>query len=155
MTATELLPRLRPHVAALMTRLATATMPGGAVIPAGNHRNVMSTATPPKIVAPANVLYIRPGGSVTGSLGCPDTDVWLRFQVTSIGVNPDQTFAVADAAFGVLTASALAVEDRAIFRVKRTWFGAAVQRDETVSPPMYFVPAEYELWSTPALEEES
>lgn len=152
MTA-ALQPRLLPHVTALLARLATATMPNGALIPVGNHRNVMSTAAPPRIVAPAIVLYLRTGGQTFGSVGCTDTDAELSFQITCIGLNADQAFAVADAAHTALVASPLAVADRAIWRLRRTFFGPSAERDETISPPLYYVTPEYRMWSTPSVEE--
>lgn len=145
MTALDLHPYLLPHAEALVTRLETTN------IAVGNHRNVLSSTG--KITAPAIVLYLRSGGQISGSVGCPDTDAWLPFQLTCIGQVADQAMWVADQAHAALVSSPLTVPDRAIFRLKRTWFGASAERDEQVVPPLFYVPAEYRMWSTPSVEE--
>src|SRR5690606_39796428 len=85
---------LYPHADAIIGAAETATMPNGSAIPIGNHRNVLSPTG--KVVAPAAVFYLRPGGRWTGSLCAPESGGWLPFQFTCIGIDAYQAMFVAD-----------------------------------------------------------
>lgn len=143
-------PALYPHAQAIIERLESVLPSLTTPVSVGNHRNVYAD-DPDRPVAPSCVLYLRPGGIQSGPLCSPTEDAWLPFQLTCIGDLPEQAMWVADQAHAALISSPLQVEDRSICRLKRTWFGASAQRDETLDPPLFYVPVEYRLWSVPAL----
>lgn len=100
--------------------------------------------------APSNskyvVLYFDPGQSVRESLADRRTDFQAMFQVTCVGPTEEQALWVADKAraalFGTLT-----VSGRTSWRPEELG-GPPVQRDDDVTPPLYFLPVQYRLQST-------
>lgn len=137
---------LLPHATAILDRLET--WPGLATVKIGDH--VAPKSSTGKIVAPSAVLYLRPGGEITGSLGCLDTDGWLPFQITCVGQVAQQAMWVADRVHEALTSSPLLVTDRFVGRLRRTYLGPHAERDEDVSPPLFYVAPEYRLWTIEA-----
>lgn len=131
-----------PHHRALIDRLEIAH-PNIAV---GNHQAPLSDDKE-TFAAPAAVLYLRPGGTVNGSLGEPDADADIPFQVTGIGRSAKQALWVLDRCHEALTGTPLEAEDRAIARVRRVTAGVAPSRDDDVTPALFHVAAEYRLWS--------
>lgn len=132
-------PALLPHAKSILERLNTTDLT------VGDHK--APKAADQSIVAPCVVLYLRPGGLQSGDLGQPEDDAWLPFQLTCVGKMAAQAMWVADVAHTALTSSPLQVEGRSIARLRRTFFGANAQRDDDVTPPLFYVPVEYRLWS--------
>lgn len=137
-------PALLPHAAAIITRLDN--WPALASVTVGDHVAPKS-GTPATIVAPAVVFYLRPGGQQSGTLGEKNTDAWLPFQLTCIGLTATQAMLVADWSHQALVSSLLSVDDRFVCRAERRSFGSAAQRDNAVTPPLFYVPVEYRLWT--------
>lgn len=105
-----------------------------------------------RIVAPCAVLHFRPGGEMFSSVGCSDTDATIPFQVTCVGQTAEQARIVNDEVAKLLDGAALTVAGRAIFRVRRPRgvIGGSPERDEEVTPPLFYLPAYYSLMSTAA-----
>lgn len=132
-------PALLPHAKAILERLNTTDL----VV--GDHKAPKSPDG--AVVAPCVVLYLRPGGQQSGALDQPEQDAWLPFQLTCVGKMAAQAMWVADVAHTALTSSPLAVTGRSVARLRRTVFGSSAQRDDDTSPPLFYVPVEYRLWT--------
>jgi hypothetical protein len=92
------------------------------------------------------VLYFDPGQSMTESLADARTDFACTFQMTCVGPTEEQALWVADKARAALHGQ-LTVQGRTAWRPEELG-GPGVQRDDDVTPPLYFVPVQYRLQST-------
>lgn len=132
-----------PHALAILTRLRTVTMAGQALR--------VGDAVAPKssdgaVVAPCAVVYGREGGSLTGSLGSLDTDGEIVFQVTSVGKTASEARTVADKTTAALGDSEIPVPGRWIaWCRKRNSPGSRVDRDDEVTPPLFYVITQYRM----------
>lgn len=104
------------------------------------------------VLAPCAVLHLRPGGEMFGSLGCDDKDATLPFQITCVGRTAAQARIVADKVAEYLDGATLTVSGRTIYRVRRPRgpLGGAPERDDDVTPPLFYVPAYYSLMTCAA-----
>jgi hypothetical protein len=134
-------PRVYPHIAAIIGALEDAGLR------VGDHRAPKSADD--RIAAPCNVLYMAPSAEPFGSLGRPGTDVLMRFRVTSVDITPEGAANQADLVFDALEGTELIVEDRAIFRVRRSAL-AGVVRDDDVKPPCFYAATPYQMLSMSA-----
>lgn len=91
-------------------------------------------------------LYFDPGQSVTESLADVRTDFVCGFQVTCVGTTEERALWVADRARQALSPR-LTVDGRTTWRAEELG-GPPVQRDDDVTPPLYFLPVQYRLQST-------
>jgi hypothetical protein len=98
---------------------------------------------------PYFVVYPLPGGIFDGTLGCPDDDASLIYQVTCVGATRPQCEAAADRANSVLIGQTLTVPGRFIYRVWADMAGGGVRRDDTVQPPVFIATPRYRVESTP------
>jgi hypothetical protein len=93
-------------------------------------------------------LYMDPGQSLRASLADQRSNFQSLFQVTCVGPTVEKCLWVADkirtALYGPLT-----VEGRMAWRPEEQG-GPPVQRDDDVTPPLYFLPVQYRLMSIPA-----
>lgn len=92
-------------------------------------------------------LYMDPGWSRTASLADQRTTFQGLFQVTCVGPTAEKALWVADTVRTALYAP-LTVDGRAAWRPEELG-GPPVQRDDDVTPPLYFVPVQYRLMSIP------
>lgn len=92
------------------------------------------------------VVYFTPGRSVSESLADRRTDFEGMFQVTCVGPDEERCLWVSDKVRAALHAP-LAVAGRAAWRPEELG-GPPVQRDDDVTPPLYFLPVQYRLQST-------
>lgn len=131
-------PRLYAHTQAIKTALTAAGLN------VGDH--VAPKSSSGAIVTPCVVLYMTPSAVPTGTLAEPDTDVLARFRLVSVERTPDGAEDLADLAHDAIDGATLTVDDRAIFRVKRTGLGGVV-RDDEVTPPCFYCSTPYSLMS--------
>lgn len=143
MTITE-----NPHAAAILESLADLTM-ASQPLPSGD--GVAPKSPDGRPVAPCTVLYLRPGGSLTGSLGQVDTEGEMRFQVTCVGRTAAEARVVADKVATRLTTDDLTVDDRWIARVRRVSPASQTQRDDDLTPPLFYVPVQFTMLTLSAL----
>ncbi|MBB4985034.1 hypothetical protein [Streptomyces nymphaeiformis] len=105
---------------------------------------------PPTASIPANgiyvVLYADPGQSVRESLADVRTDFRLGFQLTCVAPTAEKARWAAQRARMALHAP-LTVAGRTAWRPEELG-GPPVQRDDDVSPPVFFLPVQYTLQST-------
>lgn len=94
------------------------------------------------------VLYVGTGQTSPASLADDRTTLSVPFQVNSIGPTVEQALWVADRVREVL-APPLTVTGRTAWRVEEQG-GPPVQRDDGVTPPVYYLPVQYRLRSIPA-----
>lgn len=132
-------PLLLPHAAAIIDRLQDAGLT------VGDH--IAPKSSDGKIVAPCVVVYMRPGGTFTNSVGMVEEDAWLPFQLTCVGRVAKEALQQADRAHAALTESPITVADRVIALVRRDGFGSSVQRDVDVTPALFYAPVIYRLWT--------
>lgn len=93
------------------------------------------------------VLYVSPGLRSPASLADDRTSLSLPFQVTSVAPSAERALWVADRVAEVL-APRLTVDGRTTWRVVELG-GPPVQRDDGVTPPLWYVPVQYRLMSIP------
>lgn len=141
---------LDPHVEAVLALVRTATRPDAALIPCGD--GVAPRSATQALDPPYNVLYLRPGGWTAGSLGTTTTDLYLRFQVTSVGSTAREARGIADRTALVVEGATVTVTGRGLVAVGRPAGAAPIanaSRDPQV-PNLFYVPVEYRLWTVPA-----
>ena len=131
-------PTVLPHMDAVQAALTAAGLTvyvGGA--PTG------STWVPPDKFA---VIYADPGMAVRESLADARTDFETTIQVTCVGASVERALWVADKVRVALSVP-LVVAGRTSWRPEDLG-GPPVQRDDDVTPPLWFVPVQYRLMST-------
>lgn len=142
---------INPHASAVLALAASATMPDGAPIPIGD--SVAPKSPDGRIVAPCAVFHLRPGGRLSGSIGQPNTDVLIRFQFTAIGTTAIEARGVADFITEAIDGQDVEVDGREVVRIGRP-YGASPnltpERDDDVTPPLFYVPVEFLIWTVPA-----
>lgn len=94
------------------------------------------------------VLYPDPGMAVRSSLADERTGLDSTMQVTCVGSDVVRALWVATRVRQALAAP-LIVEGRTCW-LPEDLGGPPVQRDDDVTPPVYFVPVQYRICSTPA-----
>lgn len=127
-------PTALPHVDAVLaalTAVGVTTYLGGAPLGA-----------PDKYA----VVYPDPGMAVRESLADVRSDFTATVQVTCVGTTAERALWVADKVRLGLSAP-LVVAGRASWRPEELG-GPPVQRDDDVTPPLYFLPVQYRLQST-------
>lgn len=131
-------PDIKPHLDAVTAALTA----GGLVVGDG--------VAPPAASIPPNgvyvVLYADPGQSVRESLADQRTDFVLGFQLTCVGPTAEKARWAAQRVRMALHAP-LTVAGRKAWRPEELG-GPPVQRDDDVSPPVFFLPVQYTLQST-------
>lgn len=93
------------------------------------------------------VLYVSAGRNAAASLTGDRTTLSVPFQVTSVGPTAERALWVADRVREAL-APRLTVDGRSAWRVEEVG-GPPVQRDDDVTPPLYYVPVQYRLQTIP------
>lgn len=132
-------PLQQPHVAAILAALEAADLTvGDAVAPRSPDGS---------FVAPCVVVYSRPGGSTWGTLGQADTDGDVRFQITAVGRVAAEARWYADRAHEAFIDHPIEVEARSICRVRRLSVLSSIERDDDVTPPLFYLPVEYGLFT--------
>ncbi|MFJ3201017.1 hypothetical protein [Streptomyces sp. NPDC086989] len=91
-------------------------------------------------------IYFDPGQSLSESLADQRTDFSLSFQVTCVGPTAEKCRWAAHRARMALYAP-LVVAGRSAWRPEELG-GPPIQRDDDVSPPLYYLPVQYRLQST-------
>ncbi|MGW6703612.1 hypothetical protein ACWGDE_01780 [Streptomyces sp. NPDC054956] len=131
-------PDIKPHVDAVIAALTTAGLvvgdggapPAGSIPPTGIYATV----------------YFDPGQSLPESLADQRTNFALSFQVTTVGPTAEKCRWAAQRTRMALHAP-LTVAGRTAWRPEELG-GPSIQRDDDVSPPLYFLPVQYRLQST-------
>lgn len=132
-------PTVLPHVAAVQAALAAAGLTvylGGA--PA-------DPAPLPKVYA---VVYSGPGSASSDSLADDRTTLDVLLQVTCVATTPEGALGTADRTRAALSPP-LAVDGRATWRPEELG-GPPLQRDDDVTPPLWYLPVQYRIRSLPA-----
>lgn len=128
-------PATLPHIDAVLAALAGASLTAClGVAPAGQ--------APPYIA-----VYPDPGRSVPGSLADPLSNYQGMVQLTCVGQTAEQALSYSDRARAALSVP-LAVDGRSGWRPEELG-GPPVQRDDDVTPPLYYAAVQYRLRSTP------
>ncbi|MGW6603326.1 hypothetical protein [Streptomyces sp. NPDC055036] len=129
-------PAIGPHIVAVETALTAA----GVVVGQGG--------APSPIPASGQyaAVYFDPGQSLPESLADRRTLFALGFQVTAVGPTRDTCLWVTQKVRDALHVP-LAVPGRAAWRAEELG-GPPVQRDDDVSPPVFYLPVQYRLMST-------
>lgn len=131
-------PDIKPHIDAIVAALTGAGLAvGDGVAPAG-----------PAIPATGiyTVLYADAGRSVRESLADTRTDYELLFQVTCVAPTAEKCRWAAQR-IRMALGGPIAVAGRTAWRPEELG-GPPIQRDDDVSPPVYYLPVQYRLQST-------
>ncbi|MEW2161444.1 hypothetical protein AB0912_00305 [Streptomyces sp. NPDC007084] len=131
-------PDVLPHLDAVQAALTGA----GLTVYVGGTPTTSGWSPPDKFA----VLYPDPGVSVRSSLADDRSDFTATVQVTCVGSDVERALWVAGRVRRALAAE-LAVEGRVSWRPEDLG-GPPVQRDDDVTPPLFFVPVQYRLQST-------
>lgn len=131
-------PDIKPHVDAITAALTS----GGLVVGDGGAPPAASIPSTGIYVA----LYVDPGQSLPESLADQRTDFSLSFQVTCVGPTAEKCRWATQRARAALYAP-LVVAGRTSWRPEELG-GPPIQRDDDVSPPLYYLPVQYRLQST-------
>lgn len=99
--------------------------------------------------APYAVLYPDPGWP-EGTLGDRWRWLLLGFQVTGVGATRRQAQWVADWARGVLLTQQPVVPGRVVHPLWQQEGSPPIDRDDDVSPPLFYAPVLYQMRSVPA-----
>ena len=133
-------PEVLPHLDAVQAALEA----GGLTVYVGGTPT-SSGWTPPDHFA---VLYPDPGMAVRESLADERTDFDTTMQITCCGGDPERALWVADRARRALAAP-LAVVGRICWPAEDLG-GPPLARDDDVTPPVWYLPVQYRICSTPA-----
>jgi len=93
------------------------------------------------------VLYPEPGMPVRASLADDRVDYITTVQITCVGTTAEQALNYADRSSAAMSPP-LVVEGRTAWRPEHL-DGQPVQRDDDVTPPVFYAVARYRLRSTP------
>jgi hypothetical protein len=99
---------------------------------------------------PYIIVYPLSGGVFDGTLGCPDDDASLIWQLTCVGSTRRQCEWAADRALSVLVGTSLTVTGRFVSRVWADMAAGGARRDDTVQPPVFIATPRIRAMSTPA-----
>jgi hypothetical protein len=130
-------PTVLPHVDAVTAALAGATPP----------MTVYLGGAPQSAVPPYCVLYPDVGAPVRASLADDRVDFTGVVQVTCVGATAEQALNYSDRTHAALSGP-LTVSGRTAWRPEAL-DGTPVQRDDDVTPPLFYAAARYRLRSTP------
>ncbi|NUP23606.1 MAG: hypothetical protein HOZ81_47630 [Streptomyces sp.] len=133
-------PTVLPHVDAVQAAMTAA---GLTVYLGGTPTS--SGWSPPGQFA---VLYPAPGTASRASLAAERTDFQHLMQITCVGATAERALWVADKVRQALSGP-LVVEGRRAWQPEDQG-GPPVQRDDDVSPPLWFVPVQYLIQSIPS-----
>lgn len=136
MTATAI--AVLPHIMAVRSALETA----GLVVYVGG--------APAGIVLPKTYVVLYPDAGVASAASLADdrTRLDTLVQLTCVSTTWEGALGTADWARSALTGP-LTVPGRQSWRPQELG-GPPVQRDDDVTPPVYYLPVQYRLRSTPA-----
>lgn len=129
-------PDIGPHMDAVLGALTgggLAVGTGGAPDPIPNTRMYAA-------------VFFDPGQALTESLADRRTLLALGFQITAVGPTAVKCLWVAQQVRTLLHPR-LSVAGRAVWRCEELG-GPPVQRDDDVTPPVFFLPVQYRLQST-------
>ena len=104
---------------------------------------------PPKIVAPCVVVHMVPGGEIDGTAGDPDEWADARFQLTAVGKVAAEARWYADRAAAALAANGVTVAGRSIRRLRPIEPWGRVERDQDLTPPLFYSTRTYGLFTFP------
>lgn len=133
-------PEVLPHLDAVQAALENADL----VVYVGGTPSAAGWSAPDKFA----VLYPGPGMAVRESLADQRSDFDCTMQITCVGGDPERTLWVADKVRKAL-ASPLTVEGRSCWPPEDLG-GPPLARDDDVTPPLWFLPVQYRICSTPA-----
>lgn len=140
---------VNPHALAILTALEPLE---SRTVPIKVGDGVAPLSTDGDVVAPCVVLHFRTGGEMFSSVGCADTDAVIPFQTTCVGLTAEQARIVADAVAGELDGASLTVTGREVYRVRRPRgvIGGSPERDDEVTPPLFYIPVLWQLLTAAA-----
>ncbi len=105
-------------------------------------------------VASANdpylVVHSLPGGPLDGTLGSPDADGSLLYQISAWGISREQSQAAADVARNALFDDPIVIAGRTVMRVGLDSSGGTFRDDDLgETPSLYQTPDRYRIRTTP------
>lgn len=131
-------PAVLPHVEALQGALEALPL------------TVYLGGAPAAVALPRIYVVLYPDGGLASPASLADdrTTLDALVQITIVATLPDAALGTADRVRGALTAP-LTVDGRAVWRPEELG-GPPLQRDDDVTPPVYYQPVQYRLRSIPA-----
>ena len=136
---------LRTHTEAVLAALNTDILTGDGVAPSGGgwvDAPGRSEFTPYVVLHPTS-------GTFDGTLGAPDDDADLAWQLTCVGETRKQAEWAADIALAAIIGQPLTVAGRSVLRVRLTDTGVT-RRDDTDQPPVWIATPRVAAYTTPS-----
>lgn len=128
---------LRTHTDAIIATLTAAGLVvGDGDTPTGHG---WQGAVGQSTFVPYVVVYPLIGGTFDGTLGDPDGDADLLWQLTCVGHTRKAAEVTADTALTALVGQSLAVAGRSISRIWADLAGGGARRDDTAAGPPLFI----------------
>ncbi len=131
------------HAARPLTDVIVFTLQSAGLVVGDAVRPSAATATAGYVV-----VYSLPGGSIDGTLGAPNDDASVMYQLTSVGADRRQCEWVADRARQVILSAVMPLTDRIISPVMVDMLGGTI-RDDDIQPPVWYSPDRYRVMTTP------
>lgn len=130
------------HQAGPFIEWIIATLEAGSLTVGDHHRPDGAGPSDPYVV-----VYGIPGGETSGSIDAPRSDATVAVQVTSSSIDPRQTRWLADKVRTLLDDAGRATlsDGRRIIWSDFPEGSPAVNRDDAVQSPRYFVPDRFEF----------
>jgi hypothetical protein len=142
---------LRLHTNAVVATLETAVAATIAVVGDAYKPGVTGWQGEPGHSQFAPYMIVYPlGGGFDGTIGDPDDDASLQWQVTCVGETREQAEWVTDLAIAALVGQPLAIAGRYVPRVELDDAAGGVRPDDSVQPPVFIATPRFTAWSTPA-----
>lgn len=135
-----------PETDAVLTVLAGVVLTGDGIRPPGGGYPDDDAS---QEFVPYAVLYQGITPSIDGPVDDPDADVTSEYQVTSVGVTRAQASYIADKARHALLTTPVVVPARFVQLLEWTQ-GRPAQRDDDVTPPLFYAIDSYEISTSPA-----
>lgn len=134
-----------PHTTALVALLQAAdVVTGDATAPTVRYG---WQGTPGRSTFIPYAVVYELDQSFDGTLGCPDSDSDFSWQVTCIGATRADCGTVRHAVNTALVGASLTVSGRSVPRIRADG-GAAVRRDDSVTPALFISTPRFAAWST-------
>ncbi len=100
---------------------------------------------------PYLVVHSLPSGPLDGSLGTPNADGDMLFQISAWGISREQSQGAADVARAALLNTPIVIASRTVMRVALDSTGGTFRDDDLgETPSMYQTPDRYRIRTTPS-----
>ena len=116
----------------------------------GRSVSVHVSKADPDATCPFVIIHPTPVSTSAGSLGEVASEYDLPFQLTSVGQSAQQALWVDDKASALINRAVLPVTGRVCWPIWSDGRAQPVQRDDTLTTPLFYATSSWRLHSSPA-----